>query len=556
MTPTKGIKAIKELSEHSLSWYMEGNIKAKNEELQIVLKQINNFENNMNIITEEVRMEQHRYKTPMEERISNLEEALNSFFKESLIRQKESENMVWGIKKSNDQAFKTQASSIKKIQYHLGKIAEIIQDREARKLPSSTETKPRGLAHAITTRSELNYKPPKTPLKNNTNSQEKPVTNETITRDEEEDLFVKKGEAEEMFKITLNERCFAVLLNKIPPMEKDPGNFTIPCVIGKFEIDKALANLGASISLMSYSMFDRLNLGELKPTLMCIKLANKSTQYPQAITENVIVKIDKFIFLFDFVVLDMEEDHKISIILRRPFLATAHAMLDVFNKKISFKVGNETITFDIEKSMKVSTPEDDTCLSIDMVDVTVLDNVQEILPSDPLDSFLFELVLSKHKADLAWKVADIKGISQSFCTYKILMEDDFKAVVQPQRRLNPKVQDVVKLFDVGLIYAISDSPWAFNILKDKLTTAPIIVAPNWNLDFELMCDAGDYVRTAYKSLIESTPFRIVYGKACHLPIEMEHKAYWALKNVNLNLDAVGKHRFSQQEIEFEVTNNS
>ncbi|GKA35212.1 hypothetical protein Tco_0721703 [Tanacetum coccineum] len=122
----------------------------------------------------------------MKGRISNLEEALNSFIKESLIRQKESENMVWGIKKSYDQAFKTQASSIKKIEYHLGKIAEIIQDKEAGKLPSLTETNPRGLAYAITTRSGLNYKPPKTPLENNTNSQDKPITNETITRDKEE----------------------------------------------------------------------------------------------------------------------------------------------------------------------------------------------------------------------------------------------------------------------------------------------------------------------------------------------------------------------------------
>ncbi|GJZ46798.1 hypothetical protein Tco_0600630 [Tanacetum coccineum] len=73
-------------------------------------------------------------------------------------------------------------------------------------------------------------------------------------------------------------------------------------------------------------------------------------------------------------------------------------------------------------------------------------------------------VLSKHKSALAWKVSDIKGISPSFCTHKVLLEDNFKPVVQPQRRLNTKVQDVVKAkivkqLDAGLIYAISDSPW-------------------------------------------------------------------------------------------------
>nr|GEW16853.1 hypothetical protein [Tanacetum cinerariifolium] len=155
------------------------------------------------------------------------------------------------------------------------------------------------------------------------------------------DLLSKKGKTEETSKITLNERCSAVLLKKDPFSEKDPRNFTIPYVIGKMGINKALADLGASIRLMPYSMYIRLDLGELKPTRMCIELANKSTQYLRGIAENVIVKIDKFIFPADFVVL----------------------------------VGNEIITFDIEKSMKVSTPEDDNCLSVDMVDEAVLDHV-------------------------------------------------------------------------------------------------------------------------------------------------------------------------------------
>ncbi|GKC00246.1 hypothetical protein Tco_0986382 [Tanacetum coccineum] len=204
------------------------------------------------------------------------------------------------------------------------------------------------------------------------------------------DLLARKGKIEETSKITLNERCSVVLLNKIPFKEKDPGSFTIPCVIGKMGIDKALADLGANSSLMPYSMYARLDLGELKPTRMCIELANKSTQYPKGIVENVIVKFDKFIFPVDFVVLDMKEDHKIPIILGRPFLATTHAMIDVFNKKIYFKVGNETITFDIHKSMKFSTLEDDECLSIDMVDKVVSKHVHEILPSSPLDSGMWD----------------------------------------------------------------------------------------------------------------------------------------------------------------------
>ncbi|GKD61588.1 hypothetical protein Tco_1299097 [Tanacetum coccineum] len=199
---------------------------------------------------------------------------------------------------------------------------------------------------------------------------------------------------EETSRITLNERCSVIFLNEIPLKEKDPGSFTILCIIGNVGINKALTDLGAIINLIPYSMFTRLGLGELKPTRMCIELANKTTQYPRGIAENVIVKIDKFVFPIDFVVLDMEEDHKIPIILGRPFLATAHAMIDVFNKKIYCKVRNKMVTFDIEKSMKFSSPKEDTCLSIDMVDLTILDHTQEILPSDPLDSFLFKPIIN------------------------------------------------------------------------------------------------------------------------------------------------------------------
>ncbi|GJU10691.1 reverse transcriptase domain-containing protein [Tanacetum coccineum] len=276
------------------------------------------------------------------------------------------------------------------------------------------------------------------------------------------DLLAKKGKAEETSKITLNERCSAVLVNQIPLKEKDPGSFTIPCITGKIGIDKTLADLGASIN--------------------------------------------KFIFPIDFVVLDMEEDNKILIILGRPFLATAHAMIDVFNKKISFEVGNETITFDIEKSMKFSTPEDDTCLLIDIVDVAVLDHVQEILSSTPLDSFLFEPVINYQQRNIVnlwgdkndefeheesglsskkdgWEPNDfikptlfatstseteaqlpkLKELS-SHLEYAFLNDNhEFSVIISSllsyQEKESLLQAKIVKLPDVGLIYAISDSPW-------------------------------------------------------------------------------------------------
>nr|GEY21100.1 reverse transcriptase domain-containing protein [Tanacetum cinerariifolium] len=97
----------------------------------------------------------------------------------------------------------------------------------------------------------------------------------------------------------------------------------------------------------------------------------------------------------------------------------------------------------------------------------------------------------------AWKLTDIKGIDPEFCSHKILLEEDYSLKVQSQRRVNPKIYDVnkkevEKLLDAGLIYPISDSPWAFRTLKDKLIEAPILTAPNWDQPFKLMCDANDY----------------------------------------------------------------
>ncbi|XP_022889199.1 uncharacterized protein LOC111404654 [Olea europaea var. sylvestris] len=90
--------------------------------------------------------------------------------------------------------------------------------------------------------------------------------------------------------------------------KKDPGSFTIPCTIGSSSFDKALCDLGASINLMPLSVFKKLGLGKVKLTIVTLQLANRSLTYPQGIIEDVIVKVNKFIFPANFVVLDMEED--------------------------------------------------------------------------------------------------------------------------------------------------------------------------------------------------------------------------------------------------------
>ncbi|GKF56696.1 DNA-directed DNA polymerase [Tanacetum coccineum] len=162
----------------------------------------------------------------------------------------------------------------------------------------------------------------------------------------------------------------AVLLNKLPSKEKDPGSFTIPCDIGHLHIDNALADLVASISVMPYTMYEKLGQGEPKPTRMSLELVDRPIQYPRGIAEDVLIKIDKFVLPIDFVILDMREDSRI-LILGRPFLATARAMIGVFNKKITLRVGSEEVIFNVDQSMKKSRTDDDKCYAIDDLDTVI-----------------------------------------------------------------------------------------------------------------------------------------------------------------------------------------
>ncbi|GJV05443.1 putative reverse transcriptase, RNA-dependent DNA polymerase [Tanacetum coccineum] len=111
----------------------------------------------------------------------------------------------------------------------------------------------------------------------------------------------------------------------------------------------ALADLGASISVMPYSLFKRLGLGSLKPIKMTIEMADRSMQSLKGIKENILVKISNFVFPIDFIILDIMEDENASIILGRPMLATAHAKIDVYGKKISLGVENDQVVFNINK---------------------------------------------------------------------------------------------------------------------------------------------------------------------------------------------------------------
>ncbi|XP_021985503.1 uncharacterized protein LOC110881597 [Helianthus annuus] len=207
------------------------------------------------------------------------------------------------------------------------------------------------------------------------------------------DLLSNKKKLEEISIVTLGEECSAVVQNKLPQKMTDPGSFTIPCLFGSSSVSHALADLGASINLMPYSIYSKLDLGEPVPTRMSIQLADRSVKYPRGIVENVLVKVEKFVFPVDFVILDMKEDEKVPLILGRPFLATAKALIDVFDGKLTLRVGSDTVTFEIKESMQHIGARDDTLYFIDFFMSHVGDSLRRFCGGEhELDSLEESLV--------------------------------------------------------------------------------------------------------------------------------------------------------------------
>ena len=157
---------------------------------------------------------------------------------------------------------------------------------------------------------------------------------------------IKKGLGIEK-KAFLTEQVSAIIQSKNPVKYKDLGSPTISVNIGGTCIDKSLLDLGASVNLLPYSVYKQLGLGELKPTNITLSLADRSVKIPKGIVEDVLVKIDKFYYPVDFVVLDTEpianEPNHVPIILGRPFLATANAIINCRNGVMQLTFGNMTL---------------------------------------------------------------------------------------------------------------------------------------------------------------------------------------------------------------------
>ncbi|PIN07717.1 DNA-directed DNA polymerase [Handroanthus impetiginosus] len=401
------------------------------------------------------------------------------------------------------------------------------------------------------------------------------------------DILSKKRRLGDYETVALTEKCSAIIQNKLPPKLKDPGSFTIPCTIGTHFSGRVLCDLGASINLMPYSIYRTLGLGDAKSTSITLQLADRSLTYPKGVIEDILVKVDKFIFPANFIVLDMEVDREIPIILGRPFLATGRTFIDVQKGELTMRVQDQQITFNVFKAMKFP-KESHECFAVSLFDNFAGNESIAEQPLDPLEralldlleeeneddreavktldaskyfklrgveslerttpskvlkpsieepsalelkplpshlcyaylgesdtlpviisSSLFDLkvekllrVLRDHKGAIGWTIADIKGISPSFCIHKILLEDDQKPSVKNQRRLNPIMKEVL---DAGIIYPISDSLWV-SLVQCVPKKGGITVVPNMHNEL-----IPTRTVTGWRVYQEKTTFTCPYG---------------------------------------------
>lgn len=364
------------------------------------------------------------------------------------------------------------------------------------------------------------------------------------------EILSKKKRINEEEVIQLDANCSAIIQRNLPKKEQDPGRVTLPVAIGTSTVGKALLDLGSSINLMPLSVAKRVGDLCIKRTKMTLQLADKSFATPLGIAEDVLVKVDKFVFPADFVVMDIEEDEDVPLLLGRNFMQTARMMIDLDDNIMKIKVDNEEVTINIREAMKYTTDKG-ACFKLDATDKVIMTTRKQIHKRTPLESVLTDAlntisaeeakdieeclkeldslkilphqaileelkeeskeedktddtkeelkvlpshlkyvfleedgtkpviisnslsveeeeklvkILKAHKEAIGWEISDLKGISPSYCMHKIMMEENYKPVAQPQRRLNPTMKEVVrkevvKLLEAGMIYPISDSSW-------------------------------------------------------------------------------------------------
>ena len=189
----------------------------------------------------------------------------------------------------------------------------------------------------------------------------------------------------------MTEQSTSLIRNNFPPKYKDQGSPTISIVVGNSKLGHALVDFGASVNLLPYSVCVELGLGELEPTNITLQLADCSVKIPRGIVKDVLVQVNKFFFPVDFVVLDTQpivnQGTQFPVILGRPFLATANAIIHCRGGLMTLFFGNMTVNLNIFNVIKEIGDEEDVC-EVNMIDSVVQNYVYNVSYNDPLMSCL------------------------------------------------------------------------------------------------------------------------------------------------------------------------
>nr|GEX52739.1 reverse transcriptase domain-containing protein [Tanacetum cinerariifolium] len=243
-------------------------------------------------------------------------------------------------------------------------------------LLSNIMPNPKGEMKAVTTRSGLAYEGPPIPTNSHLEKVVKQDTKETTNKEHSNCQGSTAYIQPLVVPISIPE----------PDVRRTQPKHTIPYPSRlneqKLRIDvcHALADLGASINLMPLSIWKKLSLSELKPTQMTLELADRSITHPKGVAEDVFVKEGKFYFPTDFVVVDFEAYPRVPLILRISFLRTGRALIDVYEEEITFMVNDESVTFNLNQTMRYSSTYDDNSVNrVDVIDIACEEFVQDML---------------------------------------------------------------------------------------------------------------------------------------------------------------------------------
>ncbi|GJS87723.1 reverse transcriptase domain-containing protein [Tanacetum coccineum] len=182
-------------------------------------------------------------------------------------------------------------------------------------------------------------------------------------------LLNDKDKMIELTKTPVNENCSAVILKKFPEKLGDPGRFLIPCDFPEMNECLALADLGASINLMPLSIWKELSLPALTKTRMILELVDRTISTPTSIAEDVFVKVRTFFFPADFVVVDYVADSRVPLILGRPFLRTARALIDVHGEQMTLRYDDQSVTFTVGDTKTFSYNIIESVNRVDVIDI-------------------------------------------------------------------------------------------------------------------------------------------------------------------------------------------